>query len=329
MTVTTARAFWITAPGRSEIREVELAERRTGEARVRTLFSAISRGTETLVFAGQVPPSEFERMRAPHQAGDFPAPIKYGYINVGVVESGPPAWLGRSVFCLYPHQTRFVVPIEDLHPIPRHVPPARAVLAANLETAVNALWDARLCRGARITVIGAGALGCLCAWLARRHYAADVELVDINPARADVARQLGVEFAGPLAARVDAPLIVHTSASEQGLETALRIAGFEAQIIELSWFGQRRVAVPLGEAFHSRRLTLKASQVGHVARPMRAHATHRSRLRLALRMLDDPVLDCLIDAQSDFEALPLVLEALTAGTRTAICHRIVYSDQGD
>jgi len=325
----TARAFWITAPGRGEIRDADPGEPRAGEARVRTLYSAISRGTETLVFAGLVPPSEFERMRAPHQEGDFPAPVKYGYINVGVVESGPQAWLGRSVFCLYPHQTHYVAPVADLHPIPRYVPPARAILAANLETAVNALWDARITPGTRITVIGAGALGCLCAWLARTHYDADAELVDINPARADIARQLGVGFADPQAAHADSPLIIHTSATQAGLGTALRIAGFEAQIIELSWYGQRRVTVPLGESFHSRRLTLKASQVGHVARPMRAHATHRSRLRHALRMLDDSALDCLIDSQSSFEELPSVLAALTTGERSAICHRIVYSDHGD
>ncbi|MGD8809144.1 MAG: zinc-binding alcohol dehydrogenase [Gammaproteobacteria bacterium] len=329
MTVETARAFWVVAANRGEIREQRLPRPRGGEACVRTRFSAISRGTETLVFAGRVPESEFERMRAPFQEGHFPAPVKYGYINVGVVESGPAGWPGRHVFCLYPHQTRFVVPTSQLLAIPRRVPAERAVLAANLETALNALWDARITRGSRLTVIGAGALGCLCAWLARHHYGADAELVDINPDRAGVAARLGVAFADPQHARAESPLVIHTSATEAGLETALGLAGFEAQIIELSWYGRQRVALPLGEAFHSRRLTLKASQVGHVARPMRGHMTHRSRLQYALRLLEAPLLDCLIDAQSHFEELPVVLDELTKGERDAICHRIVYSEQGD
>jgi threonine dehydrogenase-like Zn-dependent dehydrogenase len=263
-------------------------------------------------------------MRAPFQEGQFPGPVKYGYISAGVVEAGDAALLGRTVFCLYPHQTRYNAPVEALHPIPHDVPAERAVLAANLETAMNALWDAQLERGSRLTVIGAGALGCLCAWLAHRHYGADVELVDIDPARAQIAERFGVGFARPHEARGDSPLIVHTSATEAGLHSAIELAGFEALILELSWFGDSATHVPLGGAFHSRRLTLKASQVGHVATAMRGHATRRSRLRMALRLLTDPALDSLIDSQSTFAELPSVLAELACGARRAICHRVDY-----
>jgi len=328
MSTATARAFWITRPGHGEIRRLELPDPARGEARVRTLYTAISRGTETLVFTGRVPRSEYARMRAPFQEGDFPGPLKYGYINVGIIESGPADRLGRQVFSLYPHQTHFNAKLGQLVTIPRAVPAARAVLAANMETAINALWDAQLHRGARVTIIGAGALGCLCGWLARRHYDADVEIVDIDPARAAVAARLHLRFAAPENATGDAPLILHTSATQAGLETALGLAGFEAVILELSWFGDRTVTLPLGEAFHSMRLSVKASQVGHVAAPMRGHATRRSRLSTALRLLTDPALDTLIDSSSRFEQLPQVLPELASGRRKAICHRIEYGEEG-
>lgn len=320
----TAHAFWITQPGQGEILEQQISDPGPGEAQIRTLYSAVSRGTESLVFLGRVPQSEFARMRAPFQEGEFPTPVKYGYISVGVVEAGPADWHGREVFCLFPHQTRYNVPLVAAHPIPRGVPAQRAVLAANLETAVNALWDAGLRRGSRLAVIGAGTLGCLCAWLARRHYDADVELIDIDPARASVAESLGVAFALPADARSDVPLILHTSTTQAGLLTAIELAGFEALILELSWFGDAQLRLPLGGAFHSRRLTLKASQVGHVAPAMRGHATRHSRLRTALRLLTDPILDVLIDSESTFDELPNVLAELASGQRRAICHRINY-----
>ena len=164
----TARAFWVTAPGRGEIQDVTVASPREDEILVRTRFSGVSRGTEALVFAGRVPRSEWTRMRAPFQEGVFPAPVKYGYMNVGVVEIGPARLRGRLVFVLFPHQTHYVVPASSAHPVPEDLPARRAVLAANMETAVNGLWDARPHVGDRIVVVGAGAVGCLVAWLASR-----------------------------------------------------------------------------------------------------------------------------------------------------------------
>jgi NADPH:quinone reductase-like Zn-dependent oxidoreductase len=325
----TAHSFWITRPERGEIREQRLPRLREGEAQVRSIYSAVSRGTELLVYTGRVPQSEYARMRAPFQEGEFPGPVKYGYMSVGVVEAGPGDWPGRQVFCLYPHQTRYNVPLDALHPLPHGVPAHRAVLAANLETALNALWDASPGKGSRVSVIGAGALGCLCAWLAQQHFDADVELIDIDTTRAHVAARLGVAFSNPSGARSDSPVILHTSASEDGLRAALSLAAFEALILELSWYGDTEPRLPLGREFHSRRLTLKASQVGHVAPSMRGHATRRSRLRMALRMLSDPALDILIDSQSRFDELPKVMAELASGTRTAICHRIHYEDKGE
>jgi threonine dehydrogenase-like Zn-dependent dehydrogenase len=293
---------------------------------VRALFSGISRGTEALVFRGHVPASEYERMRAPFQIGDFPAPVKYGYASVGLVERGPRELLDRHVFALYPHQTRYVVPSAAVHLLPNDVPPERAVLAANLETAINGVWDAHPQVGDRIVVVGAGTVGSLAAWLAGRIHGCDVELVDINPKRAAVARALGVRFSSADMVSAGADVVIHASGSAAGLDLALRVAGFEATIVELSWYGDQAVPIALGQAFHARRLTIKSSQVGSVAASQRARWDLRRRMQFALASLTDPALDVLITGETSFETLPQVMAQMANGTLDAICHRIRYEE---
>ena len=292
---------------------------------VRAMYSGISRGTEALVFAGRVPASEHQRMRAPFQAGEFPAPVKYGYASVGRIEQGPRGLQDRDVFVLFPHQTRYVVPAGSAHVLPEGLPPARAVLAANLETAVNGLWDARPQIGDRIVVVGAGTVGCLVAWLAGRLPGCEVDLVDINPDRRGIARALGVRFARPEAVSEGADVVIHASGSPAGLDLALRLAAFEATIVEMSWYGNQIVPLPLGEAFHARRLTLVSSQVGSIARSQRARWDARRRMQLALTLLTDPTLDVLITGESEFESLPATMAQLAAEPGGTICHRIRYS----
>ena len=318
------RACWIEAPGRAAIRSTALGSCEAGQVQVRSLHSGISRGTEMLVFRGEVPASEFQRMRAPFQEGEFPAPVKYGYASVGEVEQGPDALRGRPVFCLHPHQTHYIVPVASVHPLPDGLPPARAVLAANMETALNALWDAAPRLGDRIAVVGGGVVGLLVAWLASRMPGCEVELVDIHAPRRAVAERLGIGFATPAQARADADLVLHASGSAAGLVTALGLAAFEATVVELSWYGQREVALPLGEAFHSRRLTLRSSQVGQVATAQRARWSHGRRLALALALLRDPLLDALITDHAPFDQLPAVLERLANGAPDTLCQRIDY-----
>ncbi|MGW3156290.1 zinc-dependent alcohol dehydrogenase [Streptomyces sp. NPDC001089] len=319
-----ARAFWLHAPGRGEIRDVSLPEPAEGEVLVKALWSGVSRGTETLVFRGGVPHNQYETMRAPFQEGDFPGPVKYGYLSVGVVEEGPEHLLGRTVFCLYPHQTRYVVPASAVTPLPAGVPAERAVLAGTLETAVNALWDAAPLIGDRIAVIGGGMVGCSVAALLARFPGVRLQLVDADPARAEVAAALGAEFAAPAEARGECDLVVHASATEQGLARALELLRPEGTVLELSWYGDRRVTLPLGEAFHSRRLSVRSSQVGTVS-PARASRTYAERLALALELLADPALDALITGESGFEELPEVMPRLASGEIPALCHRIRYS----
>jgi NADPH:quinone reductase-like Zn-dependent oxidoreductase len=325
-----ARACWVAAPGRAEIRPETLPPLPAGQVRVRNLHGAVSRGTEGRVFRGEVPPGEAARMRAPFQVGDFPGPVKYGYVSVGVVEAGPEALRGRTVFCLHPHQTVYQVPAEAVLPLPDGVPAARAVLAANLETAVNALWDAPPRIGDRVAVVGGGTLGLLVAWLAARVPGCRVQVVDPEPARAEVAAALGAGYAHPDAAEPEADLVVHASGHAAGLGTALRLAGFEATVLELSWYGTQSVALPLGEAFHARRLLLRSSQVGHVATAQRARWSHRRRLALALELLRDPAPERLITHHAPFDELPQVLARLAgadADPRT-LCQRIDYPPAG-
>lgn len=320
-----ARAFWIAAPGRGEIRAETLPEPGPDDVVVRTQYSGVSLGTETLVFTGRVPESEHARMRAPHQRGEYPGPVKYGYSSVGRVEHGPEPLRGRTVFCLYPHQTRYVVPAADVHPVPDSVPARRAVLAANMTTAVNALWDALPPLGARVRIVGAGVVGCLTAWCAAGIRGAEVELIDIDERKADVAAALGLEFATPGHATRDADLVVEASGSGDGLATALALAGFEATVLVLGWYGTEPVTLPLGEAFHSQRLNLRSSQVSVVAAPVRARFTPARRLELAFELLADDTLDALVTHETAFEALPGELERLASAPAGTLCTRIVYS----
>ena len=264
-------------------------------------------------------------MRAPFMAGDFPFPVKYGYATVGVVENGPELLLGRNVFTLHPHQTVFDVPVDAAVPVPADVPASRAVLAANMETALNAVWDAGSGPFGRVAVVGAGVVGALTGLLCRELVSADVTLVDIEPARAGVALRFGLKFATPDQAPTDCALVVHASASAAGLATALRLAGDEATVLELSWYGSADVPVPLGGAFHSRRLKLIASQVGKVAPSHRQEWTHRRRLEKALDLLADERLDVLFDAPVAFEALPAELPRILAPRSGVLCQRIDYS----
>lgn len=315
-----ARAFWTVAAGRGALRTERLAALAEDQHRVRTLASGVSRGTEALVFAGQVPPSEYQRMRAPLMEGEFPFPVKYGYAAVGCTEGG------RRVFVLHPHQDVFLAPAAMCIPVPEAVPSPRAVLAANMETALNIAWDAAALPGERILVVGAGVVGLLAAYLLARIPGTAVTVVDLLAERRSVAERLGCRFALPVDAPAGQDLVVHASASEAGLRLALDRAGFEARIVEASWFGAAAPALPLGGAFHANRLRLIGSQVGQVAPAMRGRRTHGERLALALALLADPALDVLLDDETRFADMP---EAMPRLLRGGLCHVIRYGDDNE
>lgn len=326
-----ARSFWTVAPGKGEIRAEELPPPAEGEVLVRTLASGISRGTERLVFEARVPESQWAAMRAPLQGGDFPFPLRYGYSAVGMVEAGAPELLGRRVFCLAPHADRFLAPATLCIPVPEAVPDQRAVLGANMETALNIVWDAAPLPGERALVIGAGVVGLLVAHLLSRMPGLAVTVVDTDPARRPVAEALGARFAAPEESPAEQELIIHASASPEGLRHALARAAFEARIIEASWYGDKTVPLPLGEAFHARRLTLRSSQVGAVSPAMRGRRTHGERMALALSLLANPALDRLCGPAVPFPDLPARMAALLGpappGGVSPLCPVVTYDPE--
>jgi threonine dehydrogenase-like Zn-dependent dehydrogenase len=321
-----ARAFWLREPGVGEIRAVPLPSPGRDDVVVRTLRSGISRGTEALVFRGGVPASQYTAMRAPFQEGEFPGPVKYGYLNVGVVEHGPPSLAGRTVFCLYPHQTVYVVPARAVIVVPDDIPTDRAVLAGTVETAVNALWDATPLMGDRVTVVGAGMVGCCVARLLARLPGTRVTLVDVDPSRAQIAAALGVDFATPADASGGRDLVVHTSATSAGLQQSLGLLAPEGTVTELSWYGDADVTLSLGGAFHSLRLGIRGSQVGTVAPARASRRSGADRLSLALDLLRDPSFDALLTGSSPFADLPAVMPRIAAGTLPALCHTVTYDE---
>jgi hypothetical protein len=319
-----AQALWYVAPGQAEIREEVLAPTGPGGARVRALFGALSRGTEALVLAGRVPTSEHERMRAPLMGGSFPFPVKYGYATVGEIEEGPQDLRGRSVFALHPHQSLFNVPAKAAIVLPENIPPRRAVLAANMETALNAVWDAGAGPTDHIAIVGGGAIGALVAFLCGKIPGTDVTLVDINPARGELAQKLGVRFAKPETAAGDCDIVFHASGSATGLATALTLAGEEATVLEMSWYGDVSVTAPLGGAFHSRRLRLISSQVGRVAPSHRPRWTHERRLAAAVALLADERLEALLAPAVTFHDLPKKLPGILDPKSGILCQLIAY-----
>jgi threonine dehydrogenase-like Zn-dependent dehydrogenase len=319
-----ATAYWTIKREHGELRSEELPAPGPGEALVRALYSGISKGTEMVVHRGAVPPRVAKEMRAPHQEGQFPGPVKFGYLSVGVVEDGPEDWKGQRVFCLNPHQDRYIVPVADLTRIPESVPARRAVLTGTVETAVNALWEAGPRLGDRVAVVGAGLVGGMVATLLRTFPLDRLQLVDLDPGRKQLADALGVDFAHPDEALADCDIVFHCSASQEGLERSLQLVGDEGDVIEMSWYANREVTLPLGEDFHARRLSIRASQVGVVARARRHRRTNADRLDLAVSLLADPVFDAFLTGSSPFDELPDVVQGLADGTLEALCHVIEY-----
>lgn len=324
----TARALWIPEPGRAELRATPLPALENDTVLVRTLFSGVSRGTESLVFRSGVPVSQREAMRCPFQEGDFPGPVKYGYMNVGIIEeargSEAEARIGETVFCLFPHQEAYVAPSSSATTLPRGLPPERAILAANMETAVNAVWDARPAVGDEIVVVGAGVVGMLIAWLCARTAGAKVRVIDPEPTRANTAEALGLALEPSSIRSGGADLVFHASGNPAGLVDALAEAGAEATVIEVSWFGDRPVTLPLGESFHSSRLTLRSSQVGRIPPHRAPRWDHARRMALALRLLRDPVLEALVTSESPFAELPDAIARLSTDGHATLCHRVIY-----
>lgn len=325
-----ARALWYIHPGQAEIRTERLATPSDvlsdQTCLVRAAYSAISRGTESLIFHGRVPASEFERMKSPFMDGQFPFPVKYGYCHVGQVIQGPDSLRGQYVFSLSPHQTLVRHQSSALVPVPSTVSPMRAVLAANMETALNAVWTGKPSACDHIAVVGAGLVGLLVAYLCRDLPGARITVIDPQPTRARICERLGLRYAASPEGIGNCDLVFHTSASAAGLASALALAGNEATVIELSWYGDQNVAVPLGHAFHSQQIKLISCQVGHIEASHAPRWDYRRRLTAAMAMLRDPDLDALLEAPIAFDDLPATVSDIFKPGSDRLCQVIQYPD---
>jgi 2-desacetyl-2-hydroxyethyl bacteriochlorophyllide A dehydrogenase len=318
-----ARALWFVSAGQCEIRSEALHPPLEGHAFVRTLFSGISSGTESLVLNGRIPESEFARMRGPNMAGAFTFPVKYGYAAVGRVEEGPQPWLGKAVFCLHPHQDFFTVPLDMLTLLPDALPEARAVLAANMETALNIVWDAGILPGDKVAVFGAGVVGLLESFLAAQIPGTETLLLDPNPSRAPLAANFGIAFSHDVPSSDTYDVVINASGAPEALTVALNHAGQEARIIEASWYGDTILPLSLGGPFHARRLSIISSQVGAIPPLQRARWTFSRRLKKALDLLMDDRLDALISAETAFADISNAYPEIVSNPET-LCHRIRY-----
>ncbi len=308
----TARALWHNSPFDSTLRREVLADSKDGELLLRSMFSLVSQGTERLVACGAVPESLYGSMRVPYMGGNFSFPVKYGYALVGEVLNQGHPWQGRAVFVMHPHQDYCVVAQRDCFCLPANVSPRSAVLAANLETAVTALWDARPLLGERVLVVGFGLLGALTALLLKRFPGLDLWISEPNSYRKDLAKKMGFHlWEGQHVGEFD--LCVHSSATEDGLQMALDVLGREGRVLELSWYGNKRSALSLGEAFHHKRLRIISSQVAHLPSDMQARWGYARRKELVFKLLHSSDWRLLPDAELGLEDLPSFFKALRKG----------------
>jgi len=330
-----SEAMRLTYPEKNSVilEPVDLKQLSKDEVLVKALYSGISRGTESLVYSGKVPSSEWSRMRCPNQTGEFSFPINYGYASVGkVISVGSDVTntkAGDKVFVLHPHQDRFIVGDSWINVLPDDLQdPEIAVLSANMETALNANWDADIENRKSIVVVGGGVVGILTAYVAKQLSGKKPVLIDIDERKAELANKFGFDFAlARDAASEDFgkfECVFHTSASEKGLQLAIDLAVFEGRVIEMSWYGDKPISINLGGAFHSQRISLISSQVGHVSANKRQSHSHSDRMSLAMDLLRNSALKALLKPIVPFADLPDRLDEVLTSSET-LCPLVTYN----
>ena len=328
-----ARRLVYPGPFRAQIVPVQLASLKKGHVLVKAVFGGISRGTESLVFQGKVPQSEWANMRCLHQDGEFEFPVSYGYSLVGsVVETANASGrlrVGDRVFVMHPHQNEIVVEEHYCNVLPAGLPDERAVLSANAETALNAIWDAGLTRGDTVAVFGAGVLGLLIAVIAAKRIDSQIVVIDRLDDRRETVERLGLRFLGPsdeIEYRENFDCIFNTTASGEALQNAINLANFEGRIMEVSWYGNKPVELCLGGRFHSQRLSIISTQVGSVSKQMRPDVSPADRMQLAMAELLDARFDYLLEPPIAFKKLPEAIAGILGENKNALCQLISYTE---
>lgn len=293
-----AKALYHINAKQSAIENVQLSKSENGLI-VQSLFSMISTGTELQVAQGKIDNKFTEKMSVPYMDGSFSLPIKYGYSLVGQVKSEGELQ-NKIVHLLHPHQNKCVVNISDVKIVPTNIPPLRAALTSNLETVVNAIWDSEISAGQSAIVCGFGNIGSLLAATLRFHFGIDVMVLEKNEWRINQARHLGFL----VNETIQTNLAFHTTATEQGLQTCINQVEKEGKIIELSWYGKRKISLQLGSSFHYNRKQIISSQVSSIPKKMQDKWDFAKRKQYVFKLLESEIYDAYISPVIPFEDSP-------------------------
>jgi len=302
------QALWHINPVSSDILRSE-PEIQKNQCLLQSKYSLISVGTERTVSMGKVPVDLHDSMAVPYMKGAFSFPVKYGYSLVGKVLKGPSEWMGRNVHLMHPHQDYCYSNLSDLFILPPTIPLKRATLISNMETAVNAIWDSQVSIGDRVVVVGFGLIGSLVALIVRQIPGVEVQVVEIDKSRQQVARSLGFGVSDSCK-KNHFDMAFHASGSATGLQNAIDAVGLEGPIIELSWYGNRKVDISLGTTFHSLRKQLISSQVSFIPSTKQSGWDFKRRKKTVLNLLHNPVFDHLLDTEVPFKESPSVFEKI-------------------
>jgi 2-desacetyl-2-hydroxyethyl bacteriochlorophyllide A dehydrogenase len=322
-----ARALWFEGERRVSIRDDVLRAPGPREIVARAVASGVSQGTELLIYRGEGP-KRFDPSLDGGRADAPTYPRRYGYAWVGeVVARGSEATMavGTRVFALASHGDGHVLDEAAARPLPASVPATRATLAANLETAVTCAWDAAVDLGDRAVVLGGGVVGILTAWLLSRS-GARVVLVERSEKRRAAARVLvpGASVVAEEAPDGLADVVVEATGDPAALDAAVAWARPEGRIVVASFYGMRRAAIDLGDAFHRRRLELRASQVSSIPPRLRGRWDARRRWELVLSLLEEPALDALLAPPVPFARAADLYASLDRDGDAPPAHVFVY-----
>lgn len=312
-----SRSLWHIDAGHSEIRSQNL-DPLPGQILLQSLYSLISLGTEKTIALGGVPGNVYDKMKVPYMEGSFSLPVKYGYSLVARSEEG------QCYHLMHPHQDLVSVNPESLTPVPPGIPPSRAVLVSNMETALTAYWDAGPLKDEKIMIAGFGLIGALTALLLRLKGFQDITVYEPDATRTGLARRLGFHTGDPGFDPGPFDLAFHSSGNASGLQHCLEVMGPEGRILELSWYGRQKITLGLGEHFHINRLRIIASQVSSIPRNLQGAWNFAKRKQEVLSLLADPCWDRLEIEEVPFETSPAVFYKIRHSQTKGLTYILKY-----
>ena len=318
----TAQSFWVNKKRGSIKKELLNQSLGNDELLVKAYYSGISYGTEKIVHDSQVPANQYEFMRAPHQVGEFNKEVKYGYLSVGKVVVGPKSMMNKMVYTMFPHQSMYILKSSLATLIPSHIPYKRALLTANMETAINAMWDSQPSIGDNTYVIGAGIVGILMAYVLSSTFGIKVTVIDNNASKKKLCKFFNIDFENNINCIKDPDIIFECSGNASVLSDLINNSTLETKICILSWYGKQQSKIKMGENCFSRRLEIIFSQVGNITPIQSKKWDNLSRRALALKLLDNKKLDSLIDKQEiKLKELPNFFKK---GNTNGLCKVVKY-----